>query len=130
MKIIFEPKPYKITGIVNFFITWAICSKEVFIYIDITVPDVEMGYCLGSDGNGDSMGKGGEGGPAPQEEEKISSQCSTKAETTWAGTRKTNQVGRDEGGSTQQSEQPSEQVKLCKYENWVLILISFFLSGE
>ncbi len=46
------------------------------------VPDVEVGYCLRSEKNGVSMGEGSEGGPAPQEEEKISTQCSTKAETT------------------------------------------------
>jgi hypothetical protein len=30
----------------------------------------------------------------------------------------------------EQSEQPSEQVKFCKNDYWVLILILFFLSGE
>jgi hypothetical protein len=30
-----------------------------------TVPDVEVGCCLGSEGNGVSLGEGGEGGPSP-----------------------------------------------------------------
>ncbi len=64
------------------------------------MPDVGAGCCLGSEGNGVSLGKGGEGGPGPQEARKISSQCSAKAGTTWARARKTNQVGCDEGGST------------------------------
>jgi hypothetical protein len=29
------------------------------------VPDVEAGCCLWSEGNGVSLGKGGEGGPSP-----------------------------------------------------------------
>ncbi len=60
------------------------------------MPDVGAGCCLGSEENGVSLGEGNEGGPGPQEEGKISSQCSTKAGTTWARTRKTNQVGHDE----------------------------------
>jgi hypothetical protein len=32
-----------------------------------TVPDVEMGCCLGSEGNGVSVGEGGKGGPGPPE---------------------------------------------------------------
>jgi hypothetical protein len=31
----------------------------------VTVPDVEEGYCLESEGNGISLGEGGEGGPSP-----------------------------------------------------------------
>ncbi len=39
----------------------------------------------GPEGNGVSLGKGGEGGPspAPQEARKISSQCSAREEATW-----------------------------------------------
>jgi hypothetical protein len=66
-----------------------------------TMPDVEAGYCLGPEGNGASWGEGGEGGPAHQEAGKISSQCSTKAGTTWARMRRIGQVGHDEGGSAQ-----------------------------
>jgi hypothetical protein len=36
----------------------------------MTVTDVEVGCCLGSEGNGVSMGKGGEGGPGPPEGRK------------------------------------------------------------
>jgi hypothetical protein len=68
------------------------------------VPDLEAGCCLGSEGNGVSMGKGVREGSAPREVGKISSQCPARAGTTRAGTsrvrtRKTNQVGRIEGGS-------------------------------
>ncbi len=67
----------------------------------VPVHDVETGCCPRSEGNGVSLGEGGvKEGPAPQEAGKISSQCPTKAGTTWARTRKTNQVGHDEGGST------------------------------
>ncbi len=34
------------------------------------MPDVEMGCCLGSEGNGVSMGKDGEGRPGPPERRK------------------------------------------------------------
>jgi hypothetical protein len=37
--------------------------------------------------------------PALQKDRKISSQCRTKARTTWGRMRRTNPVGRDEGGS-------------------------------
>jgi hypothetical protein len=47
---------------------------------------------------GSAWGKGVREDPAPQEAGKISSQYSALAGTTWAGKRKTNQVGRDEGG--------------------------------
>jgi hypothetical protein len=30
------------------------------------VPDVRVGRCLGPEGNGVSLGEGGEGGPGPQ----------------------------------------------------------------
>jgi hypothetical protein len=63
------------------------------------VPDEETGCCLGSEGNGVSVGMGGWGGPGPPEGGKISSQCPTKAGTTWGRMRRTNQVRRDEGGS-------------------------------
>ncbi len=38
-------------------------------------------------------------GTAPQEVRKISSRCSTRAETTWRRTWRNGQVGRDEEGS-------------------------------
>ncbi len=37
--------------------------------------DVEAGCCLGSEGNGVSLGRGVREGPAPLEAGKISSQC-------------------------------------------------------
>ncbi len=46
---------------------------------------------------GSAWGKGVTEGPAPKEVGKISSQGPTKAGTTWASTRKTKQVWRDEG---------------------------------
>ncbi len=36
----------------------------------VSVPDVETGGCLVSEGNGVSVGKGGEGGPVPPERGK------------------------------------------------------------
>jgi hypothetical protein len=36
----------------------------------LSVPDMEMGGCLGSEGNGVSVGKGGESGPGPPERGK------------------------------------------------------------
>ncbi len=71
----------------------------------ILVPNVEAGCCLGTEGNGISAGEGGEGRPSPpgggkdKEAGKISNQCPTKAGTTCARMRKTNLVGRDDGGS-------------------------------
>jgi hypothetical protein len=55
--------------------------------------------CLGPEGNGVSLGEVGEGGPGPQEEGKISSQCSERAEATWRRKRRNMQVGHDEEGS-------------------------------
>jgi hypothetical protein len=43
--------------------------------------------------------KGAREGPAPQEVEEISSQCSAMAGTTCTRTRKAGQIGRDEEGS-------------------------------
>jgi hypothetical protein len=63
----------------------------------VFVPDMGAGRCLGPEGNGASLGKGGEG-PAPQEARKISSQCSAREEATWRRKKKEGQVGRDEGG--------------------------------
>ncbi len=64
------------------------------------VPDVEAGCCLGPEGKGVISGEDGEGGTAPQEVEKICSQCSVRTGTTWARTRRTGQV-RHDGVSTQ-----------------------------
>jgi hypothetical protein len=65
------------------------------------VPDMEAGCCLGPEGNGVSLGEGVKEGLAPQDAGKLSSQCSARAVTTWATTRSTRQVGRDEEGSAQ-----------------------------
>ncbi len=67
----------------------------------VIVPDTRAGHCLKPEGNGVSLGEGGEGGqgPGPQEGREIGSQCSTGAETTWTRTRWIGQVGRDEEGS-------------------------------
>jgi hypothetical protein len=48
---------------------------------------------------GSAPRKGVREGPAPQETGKKSSQCSARAGTRLARTRRTKQVGRDEGGS-------------------------------
>jgi hypothetical protein len=39
-------------------------------FIFLSVPNVEAGCCVGSEGNGVSVGKGGEGGPGPAERGK------------------------------------------------------------
>jgi hypothetical protein len=44
---------------------------------------------------GPAWGKGAREGPASQEAGKISSQCSARAGTTWARTRKAGQVRRE-----------------------------------
>jgi hypothetical protein len=63
------------------------------------VPDVEAGCCLLSEGNGVSVGEGGEGRPGPPDRGKISSRCPIKAGTIWERMRTTNQIGYDELGS-------------------------------
>jgi hypothetical protein len=50
---------------------------------------------------GSAWGRGTRAGPALQKGGEISSQCPTKAGTTWGRTRRTNQVRLDEGGSMQ-----------------------------
>ncbi len=60
---------------------------------------MEAAPCLGTEGNGVILGKGGEEGPAPQEAREVSSQCSTRAGTTWTRTRRNRQVGHDKEGS-------------------------------
>ncbi len=35
--------------------------------VEVNVPDMETGYFMGPEGNGVSMGGGGEGGPGPPE---------------------------------------------------------------
>ncbi len=47
---------------------------------------------------GSVRGKGVREGPDPQEAGKISGQCLARAGTTWTRTRRTKQVGCDEGG--------------------------------
>ncbi len=64
-----------------------------------SVPEMGAGRCLGPKENGVSLGEGGEGGPIPQEAREISSQCSTRAGTTWTRTKRSGQVGHDEEGS-------------------------------
>ncbi len=67
---------------------------------EVLVPDMGVGRCLGPEGNGGQLGGKGQGRAwPPQEAGKISSQCSARAGTTWARTRKTRQVRRDEEGS-------------------------------
>ncbi len=48
---------------------------------------------------GSPWGKGAWEGLAPQYAREISSQCSTRAETTWTRTRRNGQVELDEEGS-------------------------------
>jgi hypothetical protein len=55
----------------------------MLIYLTVVVPAMGAGRCLGPEGNGVSLGKGGEGGPGPQEARKISSQCSAREEAAW-----------------------------------------------
>jgi hypothetical protein len=64
------------------------------------VPDEEAGCCPRSEGNGVSAGKGGcEGRPGPPEIRKDKQSVPNKDRTTWERTRRTSQVGRNEGGS-------------------------------
>jgi hypothetical protein len=44
---------------------------------------MEAGCCLGSEGNGVSLGEGVRKGPAPRISRKISSQCSAREEAPW-----------------------------------------------
>jgi hypothetical protein len=44
----------------------------------ICVPDVEAGHCLGSEGNGVSVGEGGEGRPSPPKRGKDKQSMSSK----------------------------------------------------
>jgi hypothetical protein len=48
---------------------------------------------------GPAWGRGVKEGPGPQEEGKISSQCSERAEATMRRKRRNRQVGHDEEGS-------------------------------
>jgi hypothetical protein len=48
---------------------------------------------------GSAWERGVREGPAPWEAGKIRGQCPTNAGIIWSRTRKTNQVGRDDGGS-------------------------------
>ncbi len=63
------------------------------------VPDVESGFCLGSEGNGVSMGEGGKGEPGPPEEGIDKQLMTNKGRNNMGKERRINQVGRDEGGS-------------------------------
>jgi hypothetical protein len=73
--------------------------SDFFLFSLVCVPDMETGCCLGSEGNGVSMGGGGEGWPSPLKGEKISSQWPAKAGTTWRRTRRNNKIGSDGGES-------------------------------
>ncbi len=93
------------------------------------MPDIEAGCCLGPEGNGVSSGEGGEGGLAPQEAGKISSQCSVRARTTWARTRRTRGEGPDKSDVMkkdlrEQSELFSEQDR----RNYVVIITEMILK--
>jgi hypothetical protein len=88
-----------LTGNVIASIVIAEAMIKVITWNAVIVLDMRAGCCLGPEGNGVSLGEGGEGRPGPQEARKISSQCSVRAETTWTRTRKDGQVGCDEEGS-------------------------------
>ncbi len=68
---------------------------------EVNVPDVEASCCLGSEVNGVSVGEGGEGWPGPPERGKDYQSMPNKSRDNMGKGRKTNQVGRDEGGSAQ-----------------------------
>jgi hypothetical protein len=84
---------------------WTDSTYMYFNHIDPLVPDVEEGFVWDLREMGSAWRKGVREGPAPQEAGKISNQCSTRAETTWARTRKANQVG----GLL-------NEIKLCNYD--------------
>jgi hypothetical protein len=81
------------------------------------MPDVETGFCLGSEGNEVHGEEGGEGGPGPPDRGKINSQCPTRAGTTWRRMRRTNQSDVMRRIGAKQSEQSSDQVQFCKHEH-------------
>ncbi len=90
---------------------------------------MRVGRCLEPKGNGVSLGEGGEGGPGPQEAREMSSQCPTRAETTWTRTRRNGQVGHDEEGSARtewalfsQDERSCNQSKLYELLTWINII--------
>jgi hypothetical protein len=61
--------------------------------VDIIVPNMGAGRCLGPEGNGFSLGDEGEVGPSPPGSRKISSQCSAREEATWRKKKKEERVG-------------------------------------
>ncbi len=63
-----------------------------------TLPDMESGRCQGPEGNGVSLGEGGEGGPGPPEGRKDKHQRSARKEATWSRKKKERQVGRGKEG--------------------------------
>jgi hypothetical protein len=76
-----------------------------------------------------ARGKGVKGGMAPQEAGKISSQCSVRARTTWARTRRTRGEGPDKSDVMkkdlrEQSELFSEQDR----RNYVVIITEMILK--
>jgi hypothetical protein len=78
--------------------------SDFFLFSLVCVPNMEMGCCLGFEGNRVSMGGGGEGGPGRLKGEKIRSQCPAKAGTTWRRRRRmrrNNKIRRDGGESAQ-----------------------------
>ncbi len=111
--------------VVRFFLNWAWSIPVV-----IVVPDMEMGCCLGSEGNWVSVGEGGERGPGPPDSGKDKQSVPNE--------------GRDNIGKDKE-DQPSRmwwrriganrvsshliKLKFCKYEHWGLILI-IVLSSE
>jgi hypothetical protein len=62
------------------------------------VPDMETGCCLGSEGNGVSLGEGNGVGPELLERGKDKQSMPSKGGTTWGRTRRNNQIRRDGGG--------------------------------
>ncbi len=65
------------------------------------MPDVQADYCLESEGNGVSLGKGGEGGPGPPGGRKNKQSVLSKGWDNMGKDEEDKQVGRDEGGLAQ-----------------------------
>ncbi len=59
---------------------------------------VEAGYCLESEGNGVSLGEGGEGGPGPPVGRKDKQSVLSRGRDNMAKDEETNEVGHDKGG--------------------------------
>jgi hypothetical protein len=62
--------------------------------MNMLVPDVEVGCCLGSEGNVLSVGEGGEGGPGPPERGRDKQSMPNKGRDS---------MGKDEGDQPSQT---------------------------